>query len=169
MGTVGLTMAERDPLPYSALYIQPHWRLGVRRLLGIAFGLMVSLAAYAEATTIGAQQPATLTCSPMTIDAVGPSVTFTCSVENFPPNASLTVVGTFETSPRQLITDGAGQAGFTFLIPEFGVCAPLSGAPTITASADGAEASTTIAVAPFTAPSVSCGPPAVPARPRLTG
>ena len=139
----------------------------MRRLLGITVGLMVGVSAYA-ATTGGAQQAASLTCSPTTIPAVGPSVTFTCSIENFPPNTRVTVSGTFEPNPPQLTTDGAGRASFTFLIPESGVCAPRSEL-TISASGGGAQASFGLALSLVPGLPDACGPAAVPTQPRLTG
>jgi hypothetical protein len=141
----------------------------MRRLARITVGLLVGLVAYAGTTTTGAQPAPSLACNPKTIPSTGPSVTFTCSIENFPSNTPVAVTGTFEPSPRQLPTDGAGWASFTFLIPEFGVCAPLSEVLTISASGGGLEASTTIVVSPAPVPPVSCGPEAVPAQPRLTG
>jgi hypothetical protein len=140
----------------------------MQRRIGIMLGAVAGLVAYAGATATGAQPSPMLTCDPKTIPSTGPSVTFTCSIGDFPPNTPVTVVGVFGP-PRQLTTDDAGRAGFTFLIPEFGVCAPLSGELTISASGGGVEASTTIVVRPVPVPPVFCGPESVPAQPRLTG
>jgi hypothetical protein len=138
--------------------------------MGITVGLMVGLVAYA-ATTTGAQQPVPsplLTCSPTTVPAVGPSVEVTCSIENFPPNTPVTVTETFEPNPRQLMSDGAGRVSFTFRIPEFGVCAPLSEL-TISASGGGAQVTRVIAVSLVAGLPAVCDVVAVPAQPRLTG
>jgi len=139
----------------------------MRQLVGITVGLMIGVAVSATPTT-GAQQAPSLTCSPTSVPSTGGGVWVSCSIENFPPNTAITVTAPFGPSPRQLATDDAGQASFTFVIPEFGVCTQRSGL-TVVASGGGAEASMTIVVTPVAQPP-SCGPAgAVPAQPRLTG
>jgi hypothetical protein len=139
-----------------------------RRCIGITLGLIAGLAAYPGKLTTGAQPTPTLICSPETIPSTGPSVTFTCSVENFPPNTVVTFTrgATFPGS-GQVTTDGAGRASFTFLMPESGVCAQLSGELTVSASGGGVEASTAVVVTPVPLPPLYCG--SAPAQPRLTG
>jgi hypothetical protein len=143
----------------------------MRRLIGVAVGLVAGLAAYAGTMTTEAQQTPMLTCSPKTIPSTGPSVTFTCSIENFPPNTAVPITGSLGPTPTAFVTtDDAGRSRFTFLIPEFGVCAQLPGDLTVSASVEGVRASTTIIVTPVPLPPFSCGPPgAVPTQPRLTG
>jgi hypothetical protein len=142
----------------------------MRRLLGIWIGLMAGFVAFAGTMTTGAQQTPPLRCSPTTVDANGPSFELTCSVENFPPNTPVTFTrGPTLPGGGQATTDGAGRASFAERIPTHGVCAPLSGDVTVSASGGGVEASTTIVVIPSAEPPVSCGPGAVPALPRLTG
>lgn len=81
----------------------------------------------------------------------------------------LTRGATFPGS-SQVTTDGAGRASFTFLIPESGVCAQLSGELTVSASGGGVQASPPVVVTPVPLPPLSCGPAgAAPAQPRLTG
>lgn len=137
----------------------------------MTLALIAGLATYPGTMTTGAQQTPTLICSPKTIPSTGPSVTATCSVENFPPNTAGTFTrgATFPGS-GQVTTDGAGRASFTLLIPESGVCAQLSGELTVSASGGGVEASTAIVVTPPPLPLLYCGPAgAAPAQPRLTG
>jgi hypothetical protein len=143
----------------------------MRRIIGITVGLIAGLAAYPGTMTTGAQQTPTLTCSPRTIPSTGPSVSFTCSIEHFPPSTAVSVTGPLGPTPTPLVTtDDAGRAPFTFLIPEFGVCAQLPGDLTVSASAGGARASITIVVTRVPLPPLYCGPAgAVPALPRLTG
>jgi hypothetical protein len=147
----------------------------MHRIIGITIGVIAGLAAYPGTATTGAQQTPTLTCNPKTIPSTGPSVTFTCSIENFPPNTAVPVTGPLGPTPTAFVTtDDAGRAGFTFLIPEFGVCAQLPGDLTVSASGGGVRASTTIIVTPVPLfshlPPLYCGPAgAVSAQPRLTG
>jgi hypothetical protein len=140
----------------------------MRRLLGITLGSMIGIAVYA-ATTTAAQQEPNLTCSPTSVPSEGGGVWVSCSIENFPPNTQVTVTEAFVPSPLQVTTtDDAGQASFTFLIPEAGVCAQRSGGLTIRASGGDAEASMTMTPVPL--PPLYCGPAgAVPAQPGLTG
>src|SRR6266536_3661129 len=141
----------------------------MRRLIGITVGPIAGLAAYPGTMTTEAQQTPKLTCSPQTIPSTGPSVTFTCSLENFPPNTPVTVAG-IPSNLRQLTTDGVGRASFTFLIPEFGVCAQLPGDLTVRVSGGAVEASTTIRVTRAPRPPLHCDAAgAAPAQPRLTG
>jgi hypothetical protein len=109
----------------------------MRRFIGVAVGLVAGLAAYPGTMTTGAQQTPTLTCSPKTIPSTGPSVTFTCSIENFPPNTAVPVTALGPTPTAFVTTDDAGLASFTFLIPEFGVCAQLPSDLTVSASGGG--------------------------------
>ncbi len=139
----------------------------MRRLLALTVGSMFGVAAVAS-TASRAQPAATLACSPTTVSAVGPSVTFTCSIRDFPPNTQVAVSQTIEPNSRQLTTDGVGRADFTFFIPESGVCAPRSEL-TINASGGGAQALTGIAVNLVPGLQADCGPVAVPIQPRLTG
>jgi len=142
----------------------------MRRLIAITVGLIAGLAAYPRTITTGAQQTPTLTCSPTTLPASGPSVEETCATENFPPNSPVTyTTGATFLGSGQATTDGAGRATFAFRIPEFGVCAQLPGDLTVSASRDGAEASTLIVVTPVSLPLSCGGPAAVPAQPRQTG
>jgi hypothetical protein len=138
----------------------------MRRLVGITVGLMVGVAVSATPTT-GAQQAPSLTCSPTTVPSTGGGVWVSCSIENFPPNTPIAVTAPFG-GIRQLTTDDAGQAGFRFVIPEFGVCTQRSGL-TVVASGGGAEASMTIVVTPVPQPSYCRPAGAVPAQPRVTG
>jgi hypothetical protein len=143
----------------------------MRGVRGTAVGLLAGFAIYAATTATDARQSPTLTCSPKTIPSTGPSVNFTCSIENFAPNTEVRVTGPLGPTPTAFVTtDDAGRASFTFLIPEFGVCAQLPGDLTVSASGGGVRASTTIIVTPVPLPPLYCGPAgAVPAQPRLRG
>jgi hypothetical protein len=150
----------------SASDLKQRW-IRMRRFAGITVGLMIGVAGYATPTT-GAQQAPRLTCNPTSVPSMGGGVWVSCAIENFPTNTPITVTEPFALNPRQLTTDDAAQARFTFVIPEFGVCTQRSGL-TVAASGGGAEASMTIVVTPVPQP-VYCGPVgAVPAQPRLTG
>jgi hypothetical protein len=139
----------------------------MRRLVGITFGLMIGVAAYATPLT-GAQQSPRLTCNPTSVPATGGGVWVSCSIENFAPNTPVALTEPFAPSTRQVTSDDAGRASFSFVIPEFGVCTQRSSL-TVAASGGGAEASMTIIVTPVPQPSY-CGPAgAVPAQPRQTG
>jgi hypothetical protein len=138
----------------------------MRRLVGILVGLMVGVAVQATPTT-GAQQAPIVICSPTSVPSIGGGVWVSCSIENFPPNTPIAVTAPFGGS-RGLTTDDAGQAGFRFVIPEFGVCTQRSGL-TVAASGGGEQASMTIVVTPVPQPPY-CGPAAaIPAQPRVTG
>src|SRR5215211_2494948 len=126
----------------------------MRRFVGITVGLMVGVAVHATPTT-GAQQAPNVTCSPASVPSTGGGVWVSCSIENFPPNTPIAVMAPVGGS-RQLTTDDAGQAGFRFVIPEFGVCTQRSGL-TVAASGGGEQASMTIAVTPVSQPPY-CGP-----------
>src|SRR6266542_346906 len=143
----------------------------MRRLIGITVGLLTGFVASPTMITTGAQQAPTLTCSPTTVDANGPSFELACFVESFPPNAPVTFTrGPTLPGGGQAITDGAGRGSFAARIPTHGVCAPISGDVTVSASGGGVEASTVIVVIPNTpVPPVYCGPGVVSAQPRLTG
>jgi hypothetical protein len=135
--------------------------------VGITVGFMIGVAGYATPTT-GAQQAPRLACSPMSVPSTGGGVWVSCSIENFPPNALILVTEPFALSAHQLTTDDAGQARFTFVIPEFGVCTQRSRL-TVAASGGGAEAAMTIGVTPVPQP-LYCGPAGpLSAQPRLTG
>jgi hypothetical protein len=134
----------------------------MRRLIGIIVVLVASLAAYAGTMATGAQQAPTLTCSPTSVPSTGPSVTFTCSIENFPPNTQVMVTEALVPRPLQVTTtDDAGRASFRFLIHEAGVCAQRSDGLAAASGGD-AEASTAFVVTPvplpplFAAPLVPC-------------